>query len=89
MHPLKNILNRILWSKTVNPQEYEVTYVHRGGVGDQASVRASVIRRVGSSWFSFGEDSEETLIPFHRILLVRNLRTGEVLWRGRRPSSDG
>ncbi|WP_455364621.1 RNA repair domain-containing protein [[Eubacterium] cellulosolvens] len=89
MHPLKNVLTRILWDRAVSPQDFEITYVHRGGPGDRATVNGSTVVRVGKSWFSVMREREEVIIPFHRILLLRNLKTGETLWQGRKSLSRG
>jgi len=83
LHPLRNILNKILWNEKENQTDYLVTYVHRGAPGDSKQVPFTHIKKIGKSWFSPLEN-EEVLIPFHRIVTVQNVRTGEILWRKRR-----
>jgi uncharacterized protein (UPF0248 family) len=39
--------------------------------------------KLGKSYFTLSEDSDETTIPFHRILEIRNLDDGSVIWRKR------
>jgi len=86
VHPLKNILNRILWDPTQDPARYQITYRHRGAPGDMKQVLASKIVHTGKSYFTLQEitSQEEAAIPFHRILEIRNLDDGTVVWKARR-----
>ena len=82
MHPLKNILNKVFWDKRENPDHYALSFIHRGALGDLKTISLTKIREVGNSWFTYGDDVEnETTIPFHRVTLVKNMRSGNVLWR--------
>jgi uncharacterized protein (UPF0248 family) len=51
-------------------------------------VKASRIRTLGKSYFTLVNDSEEegeeSLIPFHRILQIRNTIDGSILWLNRK-----
>jgi len=80
---LRDALNKILWDKRQNPTEYEVTFIHRGAPSDTRTIRFSSIVIIGSSWFVYC-DGEEVLIPYHRVLAVRNARTGVTIWSKRR-----
>jgi len=84
-HPLKNIFNKIFWDKRENPRDYSVTFIHRGAPGDIKRISVSSIEKVGASWFTYssGED-ESTVIPFHRIIEIKNVKSKEVLWRSRK-----
>ena len=86
VHPLKNILNRLRWDEKENPDDYVITYRHRGAPGDAKQVNASEIRTLGKSYFTIQEESasEESLIPFHRILEIRNMRDDSILWVSRK-----
>jgi uncharacterized protein (UPF0248 family) len=86
VHPLKNILNRLRWDERENPEDYVITYRHRGAPGDAKQINASKIRTLGKSYFTIQEDSpgEESLIPFHRILEIRNTRDDSILWVSRK-----
>ncbi|MGD0689032.1 MAG: RNA repair domain-containing protein [Candidatus Bathyarchaeia archaeon] len=86
VHPLRNILNRLRWDEKENPEDYVITYRHRGAPGDTKQVNASNIRTLGKSYFTIQEDSagEESLIPFHRILEIRNMRDDSILWVSRK-----
>ncbi|HKM51510.1 MAG TPA: RNA repair domain-containing protein [Candidatus Bathyarchaeia archaeon] len=83
VHPLKNILNRLRWDSRENPENYLITYRHRGAPGDIKQILASQILKLGKSYFTLSECSDETTIPFHRILEIRNLNDGSVIWRKR------
>jgi len=86
VHPLKNILNRLRWDSKENPDHYLITYRHRGAPNDERQIRASLIQRLGKSYFIIqGETGEETLIPFHRILEIRNTARNSAIWISRKP----
>ncbi|MEM3606133.1 MAG: RNA repair domain-containing protein [Candidatus Bathyarchaeia archaeon] len=87
MHPLKNILNKLFWSEKNKLKDYEIFYTHRGAPGDSKNLNASSIVKIGKSWFSFKEGKGEKIIPFHRVTLIVNLKTGELLWRKHSSSS--
>lgn len=76
---MRDVLNRVLWDRRQNPAEYEVTFVHRGAPSDMRTIKFEAIKTVGPSWFVY-RDEEEVLIPYHRVLTVRNARTGRVIW---------
>lgn len=44
------------------------------------TIPANSIKKVGASWLTYSDQGEETLIPYHRITEVRNVRTDQVLW---------
>ncbi len=92
MHPLKNILNRFFWDKAESPNDYELSFVHRGAPDNTKTIPASSVVKVGGSWFAYraddNDDNGETMIPFHRILKIRNIRTGQVLWKSRLRVAD-
>jgi uncharacterized protein (UPF0248 family) len=86
-HPVRNLLNRLRWDKNENPENYEITYRHRGAPGNVKRTRASLVHKLGKSYFTIQENSEEeSIIPFHRILEIRNTLDGSVLWVKREPS---
>jgi len=84
-NPLKNVFNKIFWDKRENPSDYSVTFIHRGAPGDIKGISASLIERVGASWFTYSSgEGEPTVIPFHRIVEIKNVKSKEVLWRSRK-----
>ena len=82
MHPLKNIFNYVLWG-CGDPGSFEITYEDRGSEDNRAVTYGSKVVKVGGSWFIAFTGNSEVLIPFHRVRVIRNMKTGEVLWRSR------
>jgi uncharacterized protein (UPF0248 family) len=79
---VRNILNKLIWDSRENIANYKLTFIHRGAPGDVKTIPCSLIREVRISWFTYGnEGEEETIIPFHRVLEIRNATTGEAIWR--------
>jgi len=78
----RDALNKILWDRRLKVEDYEVTFIHRGAERDEKTIPCSSIVKVGSSWFLYiaGEGGVETFIPFHRILTIRNVCSGDILW---------
>jgi uncharacterized protein (UPF0248 family) len=88
MHPVKNILNRLRWDAQERPENYLITYRHRGAPDDIKRIRASRIMKLGKSYFTIQEAgaSDESVIPFHRILEIRNTAVDTVIWVSRKES---
>jgi uncharacterized protein (UPF0248 family) len=86
VHPLKNVLNRLRWDSNENPENYVITYRHRGAPDDMKIVRASNIKNLGKSYFTIQEvnDIDESVIPFHRILEIRNTVDDSIVWVSRK-----
>jgi uncharacterized protein (UPF0248 family) len=84
MHPLRNVFNKITYDTKERAGNYVVYFVHRGVPGDTREINASVITKVGPSWFTYATaESDETLIPFHRVRRIVDLRTGQAIWISR------
>jgi uncharacterized protein (UPF0248 family) len=85
LHPLRSILNKIFWDKREKPEDYMLSYIHRGGTGDLRTIPLTKIRTVGKSSFTYkDEKGDETMIPFHRVTAVRHVVSGKVLWQKRK-----
>ena len=84
-HPLKAILSRIMRGGD-DPSEFELAYVHRGAVDDQAIIKVSEIARLGKGSFLLRDG--ETQIPFHRVLYVVDGKK-TLLWRRRQREIAG
>ena len=85
---LREILNRIKWDDSCLPDEFQVTYTHRGVIGDQLIINFTDISEIRSSWIIISNNNEDTPIPFHRIISVKNFVTGETLYEKRRRLND-
>ncbi len=78
---VREALNKIRWHKDLDPKDYEVHVVHRGAPGDIKVVPASCITEVLRGGFKFRDvDGNEKVIPYHRVLLIRNRVSGDVLF---------
>ena len=85
VHPLRNVLNKLRWDKRENAEKYLITYRHRGVQGDVKRIRASDVQKLGKSYFTLSDEpNSEAVIPFHRIIEIRNLQEGKVIWRSRK-----
>ena len=82
---LKELINKILWHPNYSPEDYEIVYLHREGrVGgcDNTKKRISIDKiSIKGSFIVFERGCETTFIPLHRIIEIRNRKTGEVLYR--------
>jgi len=77
----KEILNRLFWDSRLKLQDHAISFIHRGAPGDIKTIPCSSVKRAAKSWFLYAEGEREVLIPYHRITEIKNLRTGEILWR--------
>lgn len=85
VNPLKEVFNRLLWDLRGNLADYEIVFIHRGAPNDRLRISAKQVSEVGKSWFRYASGTEgENMIPFHRIIEIRNNVTGEVVWHSRR-----
>jgi uncharacterized protein (UPF0248 family)/sugar phosphate isomerase/epimerase len=77
MTSARDVLNKLTWDKRFNIDDYAVVFVHRGAPHDLRVVKVSAIREMGKSFFMIEED---TMIPYHRIRAIRDLRKGEDIY---------
>ncbi|ABR55195.1 Protein of unknown function DUF504 [Methanococcus vannielii SB] len=73
---LKELINRLLWHPKSSPKDYVIIYLHRGAPDNKKSISVNNII-INDSFLVFNE----THIPFHRILEIKNLKTGEILYK--------
>lgn len=78
---LRQILNKLVWDEREAIADYEVTFIHRGEYGDRKTIQCGIITQMGPSWFTYKTEGETAIIPFHRILEIRNVKNGQVIWR--------
>jgi uncharacterized protein (UPF0248 family) len=81
---LRDILNKLLWDQRENTADYELTFIHRGAPTNVKVIRCDSITEVKASWFVYGDERGETTIPFHRILTIKNAKTGQSAWERKR-----
>lgn len=77
---LRQILNKLVWDKREAIANYEVTFIHRGIPGDRKTIPCRIITQIGPSWFTYESEEESAIIPFHRILEIKNVRNRQVIW---------
>lgn len=78
---IRNFLNKILWDKREVPSNYLIYFISRGAPGDIESVSADKITRVYSRGFEFKEDEKVKYIPFHRIVLIKDIKNDRYVFR--------
>ncbi len=78
---LREVLNKIFWNKNEKLENYEVTFIHRGAYMNRKQTSCDKITKVASSYFTY--ENNEVVIPFHRVIEVRNSLNGFVVWRKR------
>jgi len=81
---IRDVLNKLLWDPRENSADYRLTFVHRGAPRDVKAIPCNLIAEVESSCFTYrSEDEGEVLIPFHRVLEIRDVKTGRIAWKKR------
>ena len=73
---LKEILNKIFWHPDYNKEDFDVVILHRGVEGDKKTISLEDVEIKGNYLIYF-----DTYIPLHRILEIRNKKTGEILYK--------
>ncbi|KYH38225.1 MAG: hypothetical protein AYL30_005480 [Candidatus Hecatellales archaeon B24] len=77
----REIIEQILWDKRFKAEDYILSYVHRGAVGERRNIPLNRILNVKHSWISFiDEEGVESRIPLHRVVEIRNVKTGRRVW---------
>ncbi|MHA1230031.1 MAG: DUF504 domain-containing protein [Candidatus Helarchaeota archaeon] len=82
---IREILNKIKWTKPTEYKDYLIIFTHRGYPNDKKEIKFDKIVGVKSSYFLYkeNESSEITHIPFHRILEIIDLKNDKILWKKR------
>jgi len=73
--PLENLINKIIWHPELNPGDYEIVYLHRGAENNKKTIPMDKIS-IEDSFIIY----EESHIPLHRILEIKNLKTGKTIY---------
>ena len=75
---LKELLDKIKWDKSEDPEQYSVFYLDRIAK-KLVELKYKEIKRIEDSFMVIVRDNEETFIPLHRVKEVR--RQGKLVWR--------
>jgi len=79
---IRALLNKIMWHRDLNPEDYEIHILHRGAPNDIKVISASDIIGIFRGGFKFRDfDGSEKIIPYHRVLLIRNKIQNKVLFK--------
>lgn len=81
---LRELLNKLLWDPREDPGEYEIVYESRGAPGGVVRISAARVTKVFSRGFEHETERGILYIPFHRVIEVRKVRTGELAYVRRR-----
>ncbi|MDH5769748.1 MAG: RNA repair domain-containing protein [Candidatus Bathyarchaeota archaeon] len=85
MTKVRNLLNKILWDKRERPEDYEITFIHRGAYMNRRTIPCKSITGVEPSWFIYrNEAGEDIMIPFHRVTEIRNVKNNEIAYKSRK-----
>lgn len=82
-NPLRNLLNRLIWDSRIKSGDYRIYYISRGARHDVDSVRGNKVVKVYSRGFEITAGGKIKYIPFHRVILVKNEVTGEIIYKKR------
>lgn len=74
-------LLELKWHPQKSLEGIEIIYLHRGAPGDRLAVAGRDIERLEKSFFVILRRGEEVMIPYHRILELR--QKGEIIWKKR------
>ncbi len=75
-------MNKLKWSPGFDFEKYELVIIHRGAPGDVKVIKCRDIIDLGRGFFEVSLEGEATLIPYHRIIEIREIG-GEVIWKKR------
>jgi uncharacterized protein (UPF0248 family) len=73
---LKETLNKIFWHPNYKREDFEVVILHRGAKENKKIIPLDDVEIKGNYLIYF-----DTYIPLHRILEIRNKKTGEILYK--------
>jgi uncharacterized protein (UPF0248 family) len=82
-NPLRNLLNRLVWDRSLNPGDYAIYFESRGTTSGFEVVKGDELEKVYLRGFEARMGGKVKYIPFHRVFEVRNETTGEILYRAR------
>ncbi len=79
MVTIRDLLNREKWASDAGLGGLEVVILHRGAPGDLKVIKGESIADVAPRAMIVREEGEETVIPYHRVRIIR--RGDTVIWR--------
>lgn len=79
MVTIRDVLNREKWASRGGLRDVEVVILHRGAPGDTKIISGSSITDVAPRAMVVQEGGEETVIPYHRVRIIR--RGDTIIWQ--------
>ncbi|WP_423792614.1 RNA repair domain-containing protein [Methanocaldococcus indicus] len=76
---LKELINKIIWHPNYNLDDYELIIIDRSKEDNKKAISLNSIKLKGN-YIIIGD----TYIPLYRILLIRNKKTGEIIYKSSR-----
>jgi uncharacterized protein (UPF0248 family) len=76
---IRDLLNEIRWDKRHDPDSYSVIFIHRTDEGNIKEIPYSSITEISGGFFTYSYMGDEAPIPFHRVIQIKNNKTGDVL----------
>gem|GEM_PF-676179 len=76
----RRLIEKILWDPHLNPEDFQLTYIHREAEGDRRTIPLSSVLNVRGSWLTFTDGGEEKRIPLHRVVSIYNVKEGKPVW---------
>lgn len=71
MQTIRAIINRLKWSSEGGLSDCEIIILHRGAPGNLRSINGRSIKDVAPRALICEDCGEETLIPYHRVRLIK------------------
>jgi uncharacterized protein (UPF0248 family) len=87
---LKELINKIIWHPDYDSKDYEIVYLHRVSDSEREDYKGqSILNKIitmdkisiEDSFIVYNVNNQIRHIPFHRILEIRNKKTGEILYK--------
>lgn len=78
---MRNFLVRLIWDPSIQKSDYMIYFKSRGVPGNVEAVKGDSVKRVYLRGFEAESENRVLYIPFHRIVMIRNSATGEVVYQ--------
>jgi uncharacterized protein (UPF0248 family) len=76
---IRDLLNAIRWDKRHDPYSYSILFIHRTDEGNIKEIPYSSITEISGGFFTYSYMGDEAIIPFHRVIQIKNIKTGDIL----------
>ncbi|MGQ9722641.1 MAG: RNA repair domain-containing protein [Candidatus Jordarchaeum sp.] len=76
---VRDLLNEIRWDKRHDPESYSVIFIHRTDEGNLKEIPYTSISEISGGFFTYSYMGDEAIIPLHRVIQIKNTKTGDKL----------